>query len=286
MNRPFPLFLAHRKGRIYFIWMIVILALLANVLQPFGLINIHEFHKPLVLADYILVFYGTYALLYTVLSYFSPRHYHPDTWTIKKEFRALMFYIPATAGTTYLFADFSVPEFELSLPSFLQLQFYNSLLTAISIPTFGYFVDTRLNPTTIAQRLKRKENAASRLNLNEKQSRNILQKLHEVMETEQLYLSIKCSLQHVATRSGIPLHHISYAINTFTEYTFNDFVNKYRVEHVCRILQNGPDKKLKMEGIGTECGFGSKVSFYAAFRKFTAKTPTEYLTEVKLTPKP
>ena len=277
MNRPFPLFLAHRKGRVYFSWMIFILAVLANVLQPFGLINSHEFHKPLVLADYILVFFGIYALLYTTLSYFRPHHYHPDTWTIKKEFCILLFNIPATACITCLFVCFSVPEFELNLYSFIRLQFYNSMLSVVSIPTFGYFVDTRLNPITIAERQKRKQNAESRLNLNEKQARAILQTLHELMETEQLYLNSKYSLQQLATRSGIPLHHISYAINTFTDWTFNDFMNKYRVEHVCRVLQNGPDKKLTLEAIGYECGFGAKVSFYAAFRKFTGTTPAEYL---------
>jgi AraC-like DNA-binding protein len=256
--------------------MIFILALLTNVLQPFGLANNHEFHKPLVLFNYILVFYAIYALLYTTLSYFRPHHYHPDTWTIKKEFNVLLYNIPPTASITCLYACISVPEFELNLPMFIQLQFYNSMLSMVSIPAFGYLIDTRLNPTTIALRRKRKEINEKQLNLNEKQSRAILKKIDQLMETEKLYLSYKCSLQQVSTLSGIPLHHISYVINTYTEYSFSDFVNKYRVEHVCHVLQNGYNKKLTLEAIGAECGFGSKVSFYSAFRKFTGTTPAEY----------
>ena len=85
---------------------------------------------------------------------------------------------------------------------------------------------------------------------------------------------------------NIPRHNISYVINHFTESNFNDFINKYRVEKVCIILKSGPNRKLKLEGIGSDCGFGSKVSFYTAFKKFTGKTPSEYQTDLKTQKKP
>lgn len=283
LNRPYPLFLAHRKGRIYFLWMIFIFVLLVNILQPLGIINWHEFHKPLVLADYIVVFFGTYALLYMNLSYFRRDYYKPDTWTIKKEFLVLLACLPLTAASTCAFACFSVPGFILNPSSLLQLQLCNGLLSGISIPVFGYFIDTRLNPATIARRRKRKENKASRLNLNEQQARSILQKLDKVMISEELYLFKKCSLQQVATRTGIPVHHISFAINTYSEYNFTDFINKYRVEYACRKLQSDPDpyQKWKLEAVGAKSGFGSKVVFYEAFKKFTGKTPAKYRTDLK-----
>jgi len=289
LNRPFPLFLAHRKGRIYFIWMIGILASLAIVLQPFGLINNHEFHKPLLLTNYILVFFGIYALLYMILSYLCPRHYHPDTWTIKKEFRTLLYYIPTTACITCMFVTFTVPEFKLSVHTFVELQFYNGLLSIISIPTFGYFIDTKLRSSKIssATKLNTPHNMRTNTtipplsktteNSEEAQARKLLLQLHEVMITEQLYLSNKCNLQLVSEHTGIPVHRISNTINHFSECTFTDFVNKYRVEHVCRILQQGKNKRLKLEAIGLECGFGSKVNFYTTFKKCTGKTPAEYL---------
>jgi len=280
LNRPYPLFLSCRKGCIYYIWLTFILVVLANILQPFGLVNWHEFHKPLVMDFYVILFFGMYALLYMILSYFRPGHYKPDTWTIKKELQALLVCFPATACSTFLFAVFSVPGFEPSLHSFIHLQPHNILLSVVSIPTFAYFVDSRLNPATIARRRKRKEKNASWLTREEQQARRTLQKLHTLMETEQLYLSPKCSLQLVSGHSGIAEHRISAAVNNFTEYTFTDFVNKYRVEHVCRVLQEGKNKRLKLEAVGMECGFGGKVNFYAAFRKFTGKTPGEYLAEL------
>ena len=296
LNRPFPLFLAHRKGRIYFLLMIFIVAGLVNVLQPFGLINCNEFHKVLVLTNYIVLFFGIYALLYLILSCVRPCHYHPDTWTLRKELQVLLLFFPTTACITCLFANFSVPEFHLTLHTFMDIQLYNGLLSAVSVPAFGYFIHNKLRPiqytsakvkvpdkagaqTTEINDDSKREQATQLQSVNpdEVQARKVLQKLHEVMETEQLYLSKKCNLQLVSEHTGIPVHRISITLNTFSEYSFTDFVNKYRVEHVCRILQEGKNKRLKLEAIGMECGFGSKVNFYQTFKKYMGKTPAEYL---------
>lgn len=279
LNRPYPLFLSCRKGCIYYVWLVLILVVLGNILQPFGLVNWHEFHKPLIMDFYVILFFGMYVLLYLILSYFRLDHYHPDKWTIRKELQALLYCFPATACSTFLFVGLSVPEFKPGLSSFIHLQSYNILLSAVSIPTFAYFVDTRLNPATIARRKQKKINAALLIR-DEQQAQRILQELHELMENKQLYLSPKCSLQHMSDHSKIGEHRISTTINNFTEYTFTDFINKYRVEHACRRLQEGKIKGVTLKTLGEECGFGSKVNFYAAFRKFTGKTPGEYLAEL------
>jgi len=281
LNRPFPLFLNSRKGRCYFIWLIFFVIVVANMVQPLGFINSCEFHKSLLLKCYIFLFFFAYALQYLILSYFRPNYYNPETWSVKKELGALMIFIPVTALITYLYACCEIPEYKPGLQSFVQLQYYNMLMSLVSIPTFGYFVDTRLNPYTKDLRRKRKEYNEAHPNLSEQKAQHLLQKLHHVMETEQLYLSDKCNLDSVAKKLDISVHHLSYAINTYSDYNFNDFVNKYRVEHACLILQNGHNQKLKLEVVGMECGFGGKGSFYTAFRKFTGKRPSEYLEELK-----
>lgn len=277
LNRPFPLFLAQRKGRFYFCWLIIIFVLLANILQPFGLDNHHEFHKALVLSNYILVFFGMYAVLYMILSFFDGHFFSSDSWTIRKELRMLLFYIPVAAFSTYVFSGFAVPDFELSLPSFIELQYYNGILSAISIPVFGYFVDTRLNPAKVAQRVARKENRESGIRLTEPQAQQILHTLHEAMETQQLYLSRKCSVQYVAAGCAIPAHHISWVINTYCNKNFSDFVHEYRCRHACRLFESNDAQRLTIEAIGAQCGFRNRVNFYYAFKKVYGKSPSNYL---------
>jgi AraC-like DNA-binding protein len=284
LNRPFTVFLACRKGRIYFTWMILIFLFLANFIQRFGLTTTsHEYHKPLIISNYIVLFFVMYALVYMMLSYFRPDYY--KIWTIRKEFCILFFFfIPATAFTTCLFVVFSVPEFILTLPAFVELQFYNFILSIFSIPTFGYFVDTQFNPAKINSGSNQKENKKSKPHLTEVQALKIIQQLNELMETQQLYLSKKCNERQVAGQSGYSIHQISYVLNNFCASSFSDFVNKYRVEHACRILQNGKDQKLKFEVVGYDCGFGSKAIFYASFRKITGQTPAEYLADLQNKP--
>lgn len=226
LNHPFPPFLSCRKGWIYFIRMIFILDVLANVTQLFPLFTNDEFHKPLVVSGYIFVFFGNYALLYLILSHFFPAHYKHESWTVKKELYVLMLYIPLTACLSFLYARLTVQGFKLDLSSFIEVQKYNLMLSLVSIPAFGLFVENRLNPLKIARRKRLKE---SPLKLSEKKCREIMQQLNEVIKNEKLYISNKCCEQLVAEHTGIPLHYISYAINHLTNGNFNDFINKYRV---------------------------------------------------------
>ena len=280
LNRPFPLFLACRKGSIYYIWLMIIMMTMANIVQPFELYNWDELYKSLVISTYIGVYLGMYALQYMTLSYFRPDHYQPAVWTIKKECLSLLLFIPLAACSTFLFVGVTIPGVKPDLSYFLHLQQYNILLSGLVIPSFGFFVDARLNPITLAKRRKRKEKKASLLTQEGQQAHDVLQKLHDAMETHQLYLSPKCTKQYLSEHTGIAAHRISGTINTYTDGAFTDFVNRYRVEHACRILQDNKNKRPKLEAVGLECGFGSKVNFYAAFRKFKGKTPAEYLAEL------
>jgi AraC-like DNA-binding protein len=117
----------------------------------------------------------------------------------------------------------------------------------------------------------------SKSNISEQQAHIILLKLNDILERDQLYLSKKCSLSQLAQCSDIAAHHISTAINSYSTYNFSDFINKYRVDHVCRLLQTEQLQRLTLVAIGLECGFGSRANFFKTFKRFTGKTPTEYL---------
>jgi AraC-like DNA-binding protein len=283
LNRPFPLFLACRKGQIYFIWLILILVAMADIFQPFGLVKSHEFHRPLVLNFYIVLYFGMYAVLYFVSSHLRPQHYAADSWTVRKELRGLLVYIPATAVSTYLFAYSTVQGFELSLPSFVELQSLNSMLTAISAPTFGYFIDTRLATTPPIAPPKPPSDMptnkkSSRPNLTEQQAHTILQQLGEAIETRQLHLLNKCSLQQVSTSSGIPVHHISYVVNTHYRKSFTDYINEFRCKEACRMLESKDAQHLTIEAIGIQCGFGTRANFQQVFKKMYGINPSDYQT--------
>jgi AraC-like DNA-binding protein len=103
----------------------------------------------------------------------------------------------------------------------------------------------------------------------------ISEALTTIMETTRIYLSPDSTLEQVAKGINIPRHQLSYFINTTTDGSFSDFINRYRIRDACVLLLD-IEKHLKLEAIASECGFGSRMSFFRAFIKVMGITPTEY----------
>jgi hypothetical protein len=147
LNHPIPLFLAYPAGKVYFKWLILVLALWVNVFQPFGLTLWTELHKVLVLTFYCVVYCRTYHLTHIVYSYIKPPFFSPEHWTVGKQMHVLLFYLPVMAATTIIFAKSFIPEFELSPGMIFRLQLYNVLTLGGIIPLFGFIVTTKLKTT-------------------------------------------------------------------------------------------------------------------------------------------
>lgn len=87
------------------------------------------------------------------------------------------------------------------------------------------------------------------------------------------------TLSQLADNIGIASHHISQVLNDHHGLSFNDYLNQYRVNAVCAELQNANNQNLL--DIALACGFSSKSSFNAIFKKQTGKTPSEYRKDLK-----
>ena len=144
LNRKYPQFLAQRMGRIYFILLIPTLTFFLILLEPFGLGYWYEYHKWLVLFGYSITCTGTYLFVYLIRSSYHKEYTHPENWTVGKELQLLLFYLPLLAFSTWFYAIASVQEIEFSLESFFKMQNYNSRVGLIAIPSFGYFINSKL----------------------------------------------------------------------------------------------------------------------------------------------
>lgn len=271
LNGRYPLFLADPRGWVYFSLLIPFITLALLLMEPFGLSYWHEYHKWMIECGYAFTVTGSYALVYVIRYIFFPIYHQPDNWTRRKEFQNLLFYIPLLALNTWIYAVLSVEEIKFTFESFYHLQKYNGCVVLFTAISFCPFISLKLNTPPLTN-IKPK----SKSRLSKEQVQNIIQKLNELMEIQQLYLLKKCSQQHVAGITGFSKHQISEAVNTYYHKNFSDFINEYRCKHACKLLEANIPKRLNIEVIGEKCGFQNRVSFQKAFKKIYGMSPSEY----------
>ena len=96
------------------------------------------------------------------------------------------------------------------------------------------------------------------------------------LKAENIFTHHDISIGWLAAKIDIPIHYLSQAINTKNGSNFFDFINKLRIEEAQKLLFSNDFNNYTIEAIAYESGFGTKVSFNKAFKKFTGKTPSEF----------
>ena len=100
-------------------------------------------------------------------------------------------------------------------------------------------------------------------------------RLEALMDAEALYLAPALTIAQVARRSGYPEYLVSAAINRGFGCTFWDYINRQRIEAACRCLADATDARTVLD-IAYACGFTSKSTFNAAFKRETGATPSAW----------
>ena len=98
---------------------------------------------------------------------------------------------------------------------------------------------------------------------------------------EKNYLDPQISLEKSADALNVNKSYLSRILNQELNISFNDYVNKLRVEEAKNILDETEFANYTLSAIGLEAGFNSKSTFYSAFKKFTGKTPSDYQKMIK-----
>lgn len=121
----------------------------------------------------------------------------------------------------------------------------------------------------------KKSGSATEKNINIDQS--ILSKIKVRMEADKDYLNPTLTLKEFAQTLQVPSRTVSEHINHGLDKSFVDFVNEYRVNEVKQRLQSSDLEVYTILAIAFECGFNSKATFNRTFKKFTGKSPREFV---------
>ena len=113
----------------------------------------------------------------------------------------------------------------------------------------------------------------------EDKHRQEFDRIHSHVLEQQKYLEPDLSMNTLASELDMSVSHLSKLVNSHSSYNFSDYINSLRVEQSKKLLADPAFKDYTIVAIGLECGFNSRSTFYSAFRKFTSKTPTQFLKE-------
>lgn len=102
------------------------------------------------------------------------------------------------------------------------------------------------------------------------------QDLCRLLNTEKIYQDPELSLTAVAEKLNISSTYLSQLVNQCNKKNFSEFINSYRVRDAEYMLMDSDFSNYTILSIGLEAGFNSKSTFYAAFKKYTGVTPTQY----------
>lgn len=100
-------------------------------------------------------------------------------------------------------------------------------------------------------------------------------RLAQLMAQEQLYREPALTIGQLARRSGYPEYLVSEVINRRCEGPFWDYINRQRVEAARACLADPGDTRTILD-IAYACGYTSKSTFNAAFKRQLGQTPSAY----------
>ncbi len=98
-------------------------------------------------------------------------------------------------------------------------------------------------------------------------------KADSCMKELQPYLQPDCNLAYLSKLIKIPVHHLAYYFREEKKQSFNDFRNKWRINHAKSLIKEGKANELTLEAIGLLSGFSSRNTFFTAFKKAEGISP-------------
>jgi len=105
----------------------------------------------------------------------------------------------------------------------------------------------------------------------------LVEKINAYLHKEEPYLHPDFTINELAASLKVPVHHVSYCLNTLMNVKFTTLRTQLRIQYAAKLLDSGQADDLSMDGIGKKSGFSTRSNFYNAFKTETGMTPSEYL---------
>jgi len=110
----------------------------------------------------------------------------------------------------------------------------------------------------------------------------LITKLKKYLDEEKPYLNNDLKLDDIANKLKTNRQYLSQIINETYKQNFFTLINNYRINEAKKLFFNQKHKQLSIMGVANSVGFNSKSTFNTLFKKFTGKTPSQFISENNL----
>lgn len=124
LNRPFYLLISSKPGWYYTSAFAALISLLLCFEQPFGLHHWHHPLKYLIISGFGLIFFAIYMLYCWLATYIFPESFCNKSWTVGKQVTTSLILFVTIGTANWLYSMAFINQAELSVVSFLQIQFH------------------------------------------------------------------------------------------------------------------------------------------------------------------
>lgn len=110
--------------------------------------------------------------------------------------------------------------------------------------------------------------------VNAEKIRQISARIEEVMRREKPFLQPDLRVSDLARLLLTNRDYISRAIRLDKGMSFNEYVNKLRIEHAITLMKNNP--QMSVLDLSVKSGYTSQASFFRNFKQFTGTSPKQF----------
>ena len=108
-----------------------------------------------------------------------------------------------------------------------------------------------------------------------------IEQIIQVYLSDLPFIQKEFSLSQMSFDLKIPERFLSNYFNKELDITFSDWRKNLRIDHVCRLIENGEAKNLTIEAIATNAGFASRSKFIDAFKERKGVTPSAFIKSIR-----
>lgn len=250
----------------YEVLLLLLPAVLVTILFPFN-VPIHLAARICFAAQVIWVLIRGYRLIRNTQQRMD-NTYSDDRSRLLRPAHLLLLFFAITAAVSMILNFFGRELFNDSI-----LVCIPAVLMSVLLFSLGYVAaHTVLPQETIAQEETTEDRATT------EETDALMYKISTTLREQQLFTNPHLTIQDLATAVGSNRTYVSNCINRCTDYSFSQYVARYRVEHAQQLLrdpQYTSDHDAIADAIALS-GFSSDQTFYRVFKDLTGLTPLQY----------